>query len=455
MSRKEKVSMHRHRTLPLVAAALAVVGGSAFGAEPTYDDLKTRVEQLEARLQQVEARPLATQDVDATVERVIRDAERRSQLLAVDGLTAGYDKGFFIRSEDGNFSFKPGILFQFRNITNFRDGDNEDLQNGFELRRLRPRFDGNAFSPDLTYSIVLDTARSGGNVSLLDAWAQYKFHPEWSVKFGQFRESWYHEGDVPDSSQLTVERSLVDSVLAGSQVDRVQGVALVYGSNTNPLHGQITFHDGANSKNTDFRDAQPGATPTDPPVYRANFGAGARVEYKLFGDWAGYRDFTAKGNKEHLLIAGAGIDWTQAGDNNIYRTTADLQWENTTGWNVYGAINGNFTDLGTVAGGDDNRVDWGALVQAGYLIRPAWEIFGRYDVVGLDGDFVDGDDTFNEFTVGVNYFLGADGKFLHRAKFTLDLVYLPDGAPSNQTGTGVLSNTDDEFALRAQFQLLL
>jgi hypothetical protein len=41
------------------------------------------------------------------------------------------------------------------------------------------------------------------------------------------------------------------------------------------------------------------------------------------------------------------------------------------------------------------------------------------------------------------------------APFTIDLIYLPDGAPSNQTGTGVLSSTEEEFAFRAQFQLLL
>ena len=147
---------------------------------------------------------------------------------------------------------------------------------------------------------------------------------------------------------------------------------------------------------------------------------------------------------------------TQNGDNNIYRTTADVQWEATNGLSAYAAVNGNFTDLGTVGAGDDSRFDWGALAQVGYLLNPSWEVFGRYDVVALDSDFVAGEDTFNEFTVGVNYFLGASGSYFHKAKFTFDLVYLPEGSPSNQTGTGVLANSgDEEIVFRGQFQLLL
>jgi hypothetical protein len=96
------------------------------------------------------------------------------------------------------------------------------------------------------------------------------------------------------------------------------------------------------------------------------------------------------------------------------------------------------------------------LVQAGYLLNPSWEIFGRYDVVSLDDDYVSGENTFNEFTAGVNWFLGADGSALHRAKITLDVIYLPEGSPSNQTGVGVLSNPgEDEFVFRAQFQLVI
>lgn len=427
-------------------AALAALGSTAYAQDPSYEELRQQVQALQSRLDQVESRTttLSAQQVDATVERVLSDAHKRSQLLQVNGgLTAGYDRGFFIKSDDGDYSIRPGVLFQFRGITNHRADGDDDTQSGFEVRRLRPRLDGNFITPDLTYSFVFDVNRDGGETALLDAWVQYRFATQWAIKGGQFRESWYHEGDVPDSNQLTVERSLVDSVLGGSRVDRVQGISLIYGgTKDDALRVEVTGHDGAISRNTDFQD-----TPT------GNFGAGARVEYKFKGDWANYRDFTAKGNKEELLIVGAGIDWTQAGDSDIYRTTADVQWENTSGLGLYGAVNGVCTNVPSASG--EHRFDWGALVQAGYLLNPSWEIFGRYDVVALDDDYVAGEDLFNEFTVGVNWFLGKDGAAAHRAKITVDVLYLPEGAPSNQTGTGVLSNDGDEIVLRGQFQLVI
>ena len=135
----------------------------------------------------------------------------------------------------------------------------------------------------------------------------------------------------------------------------------------------------------------------------------------------------------------------------VARTTIDAQWENTSGLGLYGAAHGNFSDAGDAG----DAFDWGLLAQAGYLLNKKVEVFGRYDILKLD-DVAPGDeDTFNELTIGANYFLGPDGAYLHRAKFTVDLVYLPDGAPSTQTGLGVFGSDEDQFVLRGQFQLQL
>jgi len=436
---------------PLVVAGAAGMVTGAEAPKPTYEQLEARVQQLESAVQDLHANQAAgpnTQDVQNVVEQVIRDADQRSQLLQANGgLQAGYDKGFFIRSDDGAYVLKPGVQFQFRGIYNFNDADSDESESGFEVRRVRFRFDGNFISPDLTYSFVWDTNRNGGAVTLLDAWAQYKFADEWAVKLGQFKESFSHEKDISGFSQLAVDRSLVDTVLGGNLTDRVQGMALVYGSKENPFRAEATFSDGDNSKNTDFRDNIAG-------TFDANWGAAGRVEYKVFGDWANYRDFTAKNNKVDLLVAGAGTSYTERDSNNTLLNTLDLQYENTSGLGLYGAVHGNFTDLKDAAD-DDSRFDWGALAQVGYLLNKQWEVFGRYDVILLDEDFVTSEDTFNEFTAGVNYYLGQDGSALHRAKITVDVVYLPDGSPSAQTGSGITAGEEDQIVLRGQFQLVL
>jgi hypothetical protein len=407
--------------------------------QPTYEELQKQLAELQSRVRAIEQQQqqaAGSDEVRKTVEDIVKDAEQRSKFIAVDQtLTAGYDKSFYIRSEDGAFTLRPGLLMQLRNVTNFVDEDDGGIQNGFEFRRVRPRVDGTAFTEDFSYTVVLDVARSGGGVSLLDAFVQYRFEKQWAVKAGQFRNSWFHEGDVSDSVQLAVERSLVDSILGGSQTDRVQGVALIYGgTDKDAFRTEVAYHDGANSKNTNFEDTN------------ANFGTSGRVEYKVFGKWADYKDFSARSTKEQLLVVGAGADWTQFEGADIVRTTIDAQFENATRWALYAALNGNFRN------DDDGDFDWGALAQAGYAINQKWEPFVRYDVVVIDDD---GTDAYNEFTVGVNYFLGENGAFGHKAKFVFDLMFLPDGAPSDQTGVGVLASDDPEVVLRGGFQLML
>jgi hypothetical protein len=312
------------------------------------------------------------------------------------------------------------------------------------VRRARFRFDGNAFTKNLKYSFVWDTARNGGSVTLLDAQVEYRFADDWSVKGGQFKESWTHEKDVSFTRQLAVERSLVDAIIGGNVTDRVQGVALIYGSDSNPVRVEVALHDGANSKNTDFRDSDgSGNTRVD-----SNYGVGGRAEYKVFGDWGAYKDFTAKGTKNDLLVLGAGFDYTEVGDANDLRATIDAQWENTTGWGAYAAVIGNFAD-----GDGDSTSDYGLVAQGSYAFNPSWEAFARYGLLLLDDDAND-NDTINEATIGVNYYFGENGSALHGAKFTFDFTYLPDGSPA-ATGLGYVESTESQYVFRGQFQLAL
>jgi hypothetical protein len=420
----------------LLILTIAAAAPLARAAEPTYEELKQELKQLKERVASLEARNATTMaDQQRVVDEMLKDAEARSHLISSAAeLHAGYDKGFYIKSQGGTFTMRPGALMQFRNITNVRTGDDDETENGFELRRLRPRVDGTIFSREFTYSIVLDSNRNGGNVTLLDAWGQYQFNPTWAIRGGQFRNSWYHEGDVPDSNQLAVERSLIDALQAGSQTDRVQGIEAIYGAGKLPFRIAGAFHDGANSKNTDFQDTT------------SHFGVSGRAEYKLFGDWIDYKDFTAHLNKQNLFIVGAGFDWTQAAAD-VLRTTVDAQFETKSRWGLYGALNGQQRRAD-----DDDDFDWGALAQAGYSFDPHWEPFVRYTLLVADDV---GQDTYNEFAVGVNYYLGPDGQYGHRAKFTVDMLFLPEGAPADATGAGVLASDEAEFVLRAQFQLFL
>ena len=441
----------------LAASALGILHApvTAAAAEPMGEELVEEIRRLKERVAALEAHQarhvLDPPEAEDTKENVLRDADRRSQPLPFEP-TGGHDEdGFFLRSEDGNFTLRPVIQFQFRGVTTYREdagGEGSDTESGFEVRRLELSFEGNAFTPNLTYEFKWITERNGGGLVAEDAWVNYTFADPFSVTLGQFRDPVFHEELVSSKYLLAADRSLANAVL-GSQTGFVQGVMLVYGNKDTPLHAAAAFHDGAGSINTPFLDSE------GEPDFVENFGLAGRAEYKLYGEWKRYKDFTAKGTDRDLLVVGAATDWTQGENTDVFFLTADAQWETPGGLGAYAALLGNYYDFRNVATAG-SRFDWGGIVQVAYLITPQWEGFGRYDFLRLDRDpSAGGNDTFHEVTVGVNYYLGPDGSFGHRAKFTLDLTYLPDGAPADATGLGVLASEHDEWVLRGQFQLLL
>jgi len=231
----------------------------------------------------------------------------------------------------------------------------------------------------------------------------------------------------------------------------VQGITAIYGgyNKNNPVYAEFGITDGGpKSMNTNFTK------------HNFDFGVVGRAEYKVMGDWRDYRDFSAKDSHGDLLVIGGGADWSQAGDGNVITGTMDAQWESKSGLGIYGAIllqnsDSNFT------GGADDVTNWGFLVQANFLLNPAWEVFGRLDLVKFDNTIAfssgDSEDTFYEVTVGVNYYLGPDGSWKHRAKIQMDLSFLPNGAPADLNGIGILDANDGntEIVLRTQFQLVL
>jgi phosphate-selective porin O/P len=463
----------------LITAAVAGVvlagAGLARAAEPTLEELKAQVQQLSGKVAALETQQTVnSKDASATIEAVLRDADKRTKLLANGAdMSAGYDNGFFIRAGDA-FLLKPQINFQFRNITDFRKnaggGSDDKIENGFEVRRLQFILEGNIISKDIEYTFVWNTnretntqpvrdptgatigtvdVRSGGNLFLEDAYVRYMFADAWGVRIGQFKDPVTHEKLVSDKRLVTVERSMLDALLGGGYEERVQGVTGIYGGYkaNQPLYVEVGITDGVNSLNTDFTK------------HAFDFGVAGRVEYKLMGDWKDYRDFTAKGDKADLLVIGGGFDWSQNGDGNSVVGTIDGQWEMAKGLGLYGAAIVRQLDS-ALTGSTSDTTDWGGLVQVSYLLSPAWEVFGRYDFVKFDTARVFGtttEDTFHEITGGVTYYFGDNGSAGHRMKVTVDLNWLPNGAPTGLKGLGYIGDSagDDEFVLRTQFQFLL
>jgi hypothetical protein len=438
------------RLLWVVLALLPATAGADTSPHDPQAELRELRERI-ARLESLVARQAEASANSAVINKAVAEVEADAQQRsALAGGIAGYDRGFFIASTDGRFVLRPSAVVQIRAVSNARDGaEGVDTQSGFELRRTRFQFDGNVFTPDLTYRFIWDAQRQGGTAATLDAWVAWRFHPDWSVRIGQFVESWFRERDVAFLNQLAVDRSLVETVLGSNLTDRVQGVAVTWGGVPgHDVRVELTLHDGALSRNTDFRDeiVTNGVATANP----ANFGIGGRFEYKCFGDWDAYRDFTARGNLNDLLVLGAGFDVTQRGDAIALLATCDAQYETRSGWNAWAVVVINAIDDGS----SPAKLDYGVSLQGGYLVTANWEVFARCGVVILENPSGTGDRTFPEYTAGVNYYISPAGNgALHRAKLTFDFGYLPNGSPADLTGIGVLGGSSAQLVLRGQLQL--
>ncbi|HPQ80624.1 MAG TPA: hypothetical protein PLZ86_02755, partial [bacterium] len=148
----------------------------------------------------------------AEIEALRKDIEEIKRRGEEEKGLSGYDRGFFVKSADGNYSFKfrffAQLFYEYDGIN-----DSPDV-NTFGIRRARVIFSGNAFNPNLTYMMMTElvsqynvpialtryaVADSGGNISnfsvtdttdrnirLLYLWAQYRFCDEFQIRGGEF-----------------------------------------------------------------------------------------------------------------------------------------------------------------------------------------------------------------------------------------------------------------------------
>lgn len=440
----------------VVCSALATISGAAIaGNGPS--DADARVAALQAQRDQLDAQISAlrsgersdwlsgaqAEQVRALVREVIAESETRSSLLA-DGALAGWDKGFFLKSEDGAFLLKIKGQTQFRYVWNNRESPDEDVAS-FEMRRAKLEFAGNIYSKDLKYKVKGAFERNGGAFVLEDAYGEYVLGNGWSFKWGQYKPAFNTEETISSSKQQAVDRSYVNEIV---NLGFSQGVELSHESDN--IAFAFGFTDGAtlsptgtagNRSNTNFSN--------DTTEWAFN----ARIDALLAGTWKQFDDLTSWSSDETGVKIGGGIFYqdgeygTGAEETKWFEWTIDGQLE-FGGANIFAALFGRHSDPNA-----DAAMEWdqyGVVVQAGYHVVPdKWEIFGRYEWFDFDGAFAD---DYNAVTVGFNYFFHK-----HDWKWTTDLVWNLDTVPFGSSGIGLLSDTgtdEDQIALRSQVQVL-
>ena len=174
---------------------------------------------------------------------------RKQQLLAIafGGLlvassalaetTSGYDKGFFIKSDQWDIRIGTRTQLQYSStspdtsITDSLLGKKEDTSNLNELtvRRFKLYMNGTAHKLSLKWKIQLDVERfragggSSGNVRLEEAFLDWTAKPWTQVRLGQFKVPFGYEKMTSSGKLNLVDRSIVHSFFG---VDQETGVNL-------------------------------------------------------------------------------------------------------------------------------------------------------------------------------------------------------------------------------------
>ena len=523
-----------------VVAALSlahVVGalGPGAGAVAADDgDLKRALEEIEALRRQNEA--LAAQNaaisakVGALEERVVADGdwltERRAEeiraivsdvladsasraSLAGDAATAGYDrsKGFFLASADGNYSLAMKGDMQIRWAYNSRNvgsataaqssppNTTADAAWGFEMRRIRLTFFGNAIDPTWTYEVKLAfnrEAAAGNNAFVDEAFVTKDLGSGWSLRVGQLKVPFLREEMVTTTAQLAVERSLVNDLFSAN---KAQGLRLGWQDEQFKVEGyygdairavgnapySVTTA-GVGPLNAGRALGVPTSQNTGFSTNQSDYAFAARAEWKPLGEWKQFRDMQSyRGEGQGVLVGVAGYAEqleavaaaNGASPDVVLSATADLSVD-FGGANIfmYGVYrNTTLQSAQAVRGGgtNDEINQWGAVIQGGVFVTDDIEAFARYEIGDSDDDqyrtqatalLASGQD-LSVLTVGMNWWLA--GSKNKQVKWTTDFGYsfepLVDFAASganylpDYTASGG-ETSDGQWVVRSQLQFM-
>jgi hypothetical protein len=389
------------------------------------------------------------EEIRGLVHDVLADADTRSSLLQ-SGMTAGYDNGAVIQSDDGNWLLRTNIHMQQRFIVNNQDdGDDPAFDSsrwGFENTRTKFILTGHVVNPDWFYKIDINVGSNGVREDVGNAYLGYNYGNGFKVMMGSMKAPLLREELVDSQYQLAVERSVLNYAFTGGYVD---GINLMYEQDMWRISGAYT--DGAGTGQTTWG------------TFDTEFAFTVRGEVMFSGTWDQFNDMTAPPGSEQGIMVGAAFHYqigesgTPASEPEIWILTVDASLE-FDGWNLFAAFIYSDIDPDTTPSTDANP--WGFLVQGGLYLSDDWELYARYEFGDADASGVE---DLGIITFGVNrYFAG------HNAKWTTDFGFAFDEIDS-AFGTGLVTGAtpaaltgwrtdapdeDGQWVLRTQFQIL-
>ncbi len=470
--------INRNKKILLTATLLTTLVGSAF---PAYANDKEEIERLRALIQELDQR---VRVLDRKQEIAAEEAVAKQKATPV--VTAS-DKGFGIKSSDGQFEYKLRGLVHL-DYRSFGGDAYPSALNGFLARRIRPTFEGTVFgkygfrfTPEFGESGD-GSATSGSSQNkarILDAYLDARLDPAFQIRFGKQKPVVGLERLQSGSDIKFIERSYISNNILPNRDLGVTISGDVLGKKLNYAVGIFNgITDGGESSTA--QDTNTGkdftarlfATPfvgTDSNLAGLGFGVAVTngntrnnslVSYKSPGQantFFSYKNTVSDGNRNRVspqayyyygsfgvLTEYAVVNQEVVNSSNVKNKLKNDAWHISASYLLTGedASYKGVKPYSPFKSGSDGG--WGAF-----------ELVGRYQKANIDPNALNttfGDTTkdnalsASSWLVGVNWYLNED------AKFALNFERTDFSGTGIPTTTKSLNGKQEDF-LVARYQL--
>jgi len=448
----------RHLILVVVGLIIAVPFGGSKAQEVVAKSPginRIELQELKKQMQQLQDQINMLEKQNQEVNQKLYDAMSSEKADWTEKFEAGYKKGLYFKSKDGNWKMKFRMRGQFQaSVVDPSDGI---TSTNFSVARLRFKWHGNAFRPWFLYAIQLGARES---VTLKDMYFDLAYNKSAAPRVGQYKIPFGRQELTSSSTLQFVTRSIVNAEFGygrdrGLGINGVAGQNFAYGAgvfngagtngrsrNSNVLWAgrtQFMWSNGGNLKYSGGSFVSGGDYKLIPNFSRVSGGvftvgaAVAGIKINRTQD-----DKTPDGRISNRLDE-LGTDIAQ-----VTSITGDINYRRPR-FNVQGSYYGRWISPDDTAG--NTAYDQGFNIQTGvFLVPKEWEIAGRWAYIDYDDgsnvNLGEGDprDSAWSLTAGINYYLSKD----HRWKIQADYAYSKD--------KDVEGNEEDANVIRVQLQ---
>ena len=462
--------------------------------QPTMQELERQIAALRREVQTIRAhenRTWMSRQREAQIKRIVQSvlqaSARHAQQLQQQ-VTAGYDRGFFVRSPENNFRLnirgyiQVGYIFGYSSVGNAQNIDLLGQPAGppavgdaseFNMRRARLIFAGHAFSPRFIYEVSGDFAGSSnanGYLQMKTTYAGYRLSRGVLLRAGVLRVPFTYLSDYPVTGDDFGSFPLLSTPF---NAERSLGLDVTGKFLSDHFTYDVQVNNGSKASNVGS-------------AIDNRFGYYLRVQYSGGGRVARFKHEGAIHPRHHLAwMMGAGLGYetqnSSAGafpspqtslsiaglstpdgagfypkfsaNGSLYRATGDahLKYE---GLDASATIffqqyndrppAGSSTDHFAAAFGRRSLFEMAYYGELGYFLVP-----GKWQIISRAGELLteSGDKQMFEYGLGLNWYIYGRGARLQTA-----LIYIPNAAALSSSSTNVVLNAQNLISM-VQLQL--